>query len=56
MVYSTENKVAANKIGKVIFRLLKKNFPSLSSLYKIFDWNMVKLSYRSKPKVATVID
>ena len=35
----------ANKIGKEFFRLLKKNFPQSSSLYKISNTNTIKLSY-----------
>ena len=50
------NKAAADKIGKKFFRLLKKNFPSSSSLYKIFNKNTVKLSYSCMPHVATLID
>ena len=38
------NMAVANKIGKEFFTLLKKNFPSSSNLYKIFNKNTVKLS------------
>ena len=43
----------ANKIGKE-FRLLKKNFLLSNSLYKIFNRNMVKLSFM--PYVASLIN
>ena len=42
-----------NKIGKEFFRLLKKNFPPSSSLYKIFNRNTIKLSYNTKPNVTS---
>ena len=42
----------AYKIGKKFFRLLKKNFTSLSSLYKIFNRNTIELSYSTMPNVA----
>ena len=36
------NMTVANKIGKEIFRLLKKNFPLSNSSYKIFKKNAVE--------------
>ena len=45
----------ANKIGKEFFRVLKNKFPS-SNLYKIFNRNMIKLSYSIMPNVASLIN
>ena len=38
------NMAVANLIGKEFFRLLQINSPPSNSLYKIFNWNIVKLS------------
>ena len=46
----------ANKIGKEFFRLLKKNFLSSNSLYKISHRSTIKLSYSTLPKVASLIN
>ena len=46
----------ANMIRKEFFRLLKKNLHPSNSLYKIFNRNMIKLSYNTKPNVATSIN
>ena len=46
----------ANKIEKEFFRLLKKNFPTSSSLYKIFNRNMIKSRYSTMPNVASLIN
>ena len=45
----------ANKLGKKFFRLLKKNFPSSSNLYKISNKN-IKLSYSLLPDVGNLIN
>ena len=45
------NMVGANILEKKFFRLLKKNFPLLSNLYKIFNKNNVKSSYSCIPNV-----
>ena len=45
-----------NKIRKEFFRLLKKNFPLSSCLYKIFNTNTIKLSYCTMPNMASLIN
>ena len=35
---------------------MEKNFPLSSSLYKIFNWNTVKLSYNLMPNVTSLIN
>ena len=50
------NMAIANKIGKEFFRLLKKNFLLLNNLYKIFNRNMIKLSYSTMPHVTSLIN
>ena len=39
-----------NNLGKEFFKILKRNFPSGSQLYKIFNKNCIKLSYRKLKK------
>ena len=50
------NMTVASKLGKEFFRLLKKNFPPSNNLYKIFNKNCVKLSYRYMHNVVNLID
>ena len=45
----------ANNIGKEFLKILWKNIPPTSSLYKIFNKN-VKLSYNCVPNVANFIN
>ena len=50
------NMCVANNIGKEFFKILCKNFPPSSSLYKTFNKNNVKLSYSFMPNVANLIN
>ena len=42
-------------IGKILFKLLNKHFPSAYKFYKIFNKNTVNLSYSSIKKMASLI-
>ena len=45
-----------NNLGKEFFKLLKRNFPSGSSLHKIFNKNFIKLSYSCMPNINGIIN
>ena len=51
--YSLE---VVNNLGKVFFKLLKRNFPSGNPLHKIFNKNCVKLSYSCMPNINSIIN
>ena len=50
------NIAMVNKLEKEFFRILKKNFPQESNLYKIFNKNHVELSNSCMPTVANLIN
>ena len=50
------NMEVVNNLGKEFFKLLKRNFPSGSSLHKIFNQNCVKLSYSCMPNINGIIN
>ena len=45
-----------NNLGKEFFKILKRNFPSGSQLYKIFNKNCIKLSYSCMPNINGIIN
>ena len=45
------NMEVANNLGKELFKLLKRNFPSDNPLHKIFNKNCVELSYSCMPNI-----
>ena len=44
------------KIGKFFLQLIKKNFPKEHKFHKIFNKNIVKLSYSCMPNIKTKIN
>ena len=50
------NMEVVNNLGKEFFKLLKRNFPSVSQLHKIFYKNCVKLSYSCMPSINGIIN
>ena len=50
------NMEVVNDLGKEFFKLLKRNFPSENTLYKIFNKNCVKLSNTCMPNINGIID
>ena len=50
------NIAVANKIGKELLRLLKKKSLLSNSLYKILNWNTIKLNYSTLTNVARLIN
>ena len=49
------SKSVVAKIGKTFLRLIDKHFPPLPKLYKLFNRNNVKISYRCMPNVKSII-
>ena len=43
-------------IGKIFLNLIKKHFPPQHKLYKLFDTNVVKISYRCTSNIKTIIN
>ena len=50
------NMEVVNKLGKEVFKLFKRNFPSGNPLHKIFNKNRVKLSYSCMPNINGIIN
>ena len=50
------NMEGVNKLGSEFFKLLKRNFPVINPLHKIFDKNNIKLSYSCMPNINSIID
>ena len=48
------NRVSTN-IGKAFFYLLRKHFPPSNRLHKIYNKNVVKLSYSCTPNMANIL-
>ena len=42
-------------VGKMFFKLLRKNFPPSHSMYTIFNTNKVKISYSCFPNIGSII-
>ena len=50
------SKVVKTKIGKFFLQPIKKNFPKEHKFHKIFNKNIVKLSYSCMPNIKTKIN
>ena len=50
------NMEVVNNLGKEFFKLLKRNFPAMDPLYKIFNTNSIKLSYSCMPNFNSIIN
>ena len=56
MVQSTFSKNVATKIGRYFLNLVEKHFPGDHTFHKIFNRNIIKVSYSCMPNIKSAIN